>query len=99
MLPTRLVVAAVCGLIWQGVAFADSTNPVQGSDAEITDRVAHMLQQADADVARRISVSTLNGVVTLDGTVYTASQVLKVLRDASRVTGVVQVKNRLHAQL
>jgi osmotically-inducible protein OsmY len=99
MLPRRLVLTAVCGLICQGAAFADSLNPVQGSDTEITDRVVHKLIEADADVARRIRVSTLNGVVTLEGTVLSASQVFKVMGDAGKVTGVVHVKNRLHVQM
>ncbi len=99
MLPRRLFLAAVCGLVWQGAAIADSPYPAQGSDAEITDRVAQMLLKADADVARRIRISTLNGVVTLEGTVLSASQIFKVLGDAGKVTGVVQVKNRLHVQM
>ena len=99
MLPRRLVFVAVCGLVWHGAAFADSPNPVQSSDAEITDRVAQMLLKADADVARRIRVSTQNGVVTLEGTVLSTSQVFKVASDAGKVTGVAQVKNRLHVQM
>lgn len=99
MLHRRYVLAAVCGLMLQGAAFADTSNPLQSSDAEITDRVVHKLLEADAKVAQRIRVSTLNGVVTLEGSVFTPSQELKALGDTSKVTGVVQVKNRLHVQL
>ena len=99
MLRKRLVLAAVCGLIWQGAAYADSPNPVQNSDVDITNRVVQRLLQVDANVAQRIRVSTLNGVVTLDGTVFTTSQLFKVLGDAGKVSGVVQVKNRLHLPL
>ena len=107
MLQRRYVLAAVCGLMLQGAAFADtpkadgvqSSNAVQSSDAEITDRVVHKLVESDARVAQRIRVSTLNGVVTLEGSVFTPSQELKAVGDTSKVTGVVQVKNRLHVQL
>jgi osmotically-inducible protein OsmY len=99
MLQRRSVLAAVCGFMLQCAAFADSPNPVQGSDAEITDRVVQKLLQVDADVARRISVTTLNGVVTLEGTVFTANQIFKLLGDTGKVAGVVQVKNRLHVQM
>ena len=99
MLQRRFVLAAVFGLIWYGAAYADFPNAVQGSDTDVTNRVVQRLIQADADVARRIRVSTLNGVVTLEGTVFSTSQIFKIMRDAGKVTGVVQVKNRLHVQM
>ena len=99
MLHRRFVLAAVCGLIWYGAAYADPPESVQGSDTDITNRVVHKLIEADAEVARRIRVSTLNGVVTLEGTVLSPSQIFKVMGDAGKVTGVVQVKNRLHVQM
>lgn len=99
MFPRRFVLAAAGGLLLQGVAAADSPDAVQTSDIDITNRVIKKLLTADADVARRISVSTLQGVVTLEGTVFTASQVFKVLGDVGKVSGVVQVRNRLHVQM
>lgn len=99
MLQRRLVLAAMCGLVLQGAAYADSQTGVQSSDTEITDRVVHELMKADADVARRVSVSTLNGIVTLEGTVFTPAQVLKIAGDVGRVSGVVQVKNRLRVRM
>ena len=99
MLHRRFVLAAVCGLIWHGATYADPPNSVDGTDTEITNRVVHKLIEADADVARRIRVSTLNGVVTLEGTVLSPSQIFKVMGDAGKVSGVVQVKNRLHVQM
>ncbi len=98
MFQRRLVLAAICGLVSHGAAYADAP-PVQSSDAEITNRVIHELMRADTEVAPRIRVSTLNGVVTLEGTVFTPSQVFKIAGDARKVSGVVQVKNRLHAQM
>jgi osmotically-inducible protein OsmY len=99
MLQRRVLLAAACGFMLQGAAYADPPTPVQGSDADITARVVQKLEQADADVARRIGVSTVNGVVTLEGVVFNPSQLLKVLDDAGKVTGVVHVKNRLHIQM
>ncbi|HXS26209.1 MAG TPA: BON domain-containing protein [Steroidobacteraceae bacterium] len=99
MLQRRLVLAAMCGLVVHGVAYADSQTDVQSSDTEINDRVVHELMKADADVARRIDISTLNGVVTLEGTVFTPAQVLKIAADAGRVRGVVQVRNRLRVRM
>jgi osmotically-inducible protein OsmY len=99
MLPRRFVLAAVCGLLLQAAASADAPDAVQASDADITNRVVQKLVQADPRVAQRIRVSTLNGVVTLEGTVFTPSQILKVQGDTGTVTGVVQVKNRLHLQM
>ena len=98
MLQRRLVLAAICALAAQTVARAD-TPSVQSSDTEITDRVVQRLLKTHADVARRIRVSTLNGVVTLDGTVFTLAQVSRIAAEAGRVSGVVRVKNRLHPQL
>ena len=98
MFARRLVLAAFSGIVLHGVAYPD-TPPVQSFDAEITNRVVHELMRADAEVAPRIRVSTLNGIVTLEGTVFTPSQVLKIAGDARKVSGVVQVKNRLHPQM
>lgn len=99
MISRRLVLAIVGGLALQGAAYADPSTPVQASDADITDRVVHKLVKMDPDVAPRIRVSTEGGVVTLDGTVFTGTQLVKVLGDARAVSGVVKVENRLHVQM
>ncbi len=96
----RLFLAVlVCGLGVQAVAFADNPPGTQDSDAEITRRVAQALLENDRDVAARIQVSTLNGVVTLEGTTFSNIQTLKVLRDAGEVSGVAKVRNRLHVAM
>jgi len=96
----RLLVAAIaCALNIPGGVFAATASVAQGSDAEITDRVMHKLLEDDSDVAQRIHVSTVNGVVTLEGKLTTNSQVLKVLGDAQTVAGVTRVKNRLFARM
>ncbi len=84
MVRKLLVAAMVCGFSLQGAAYADGTPTIRASDADISHRVTQTLLQADRDVAQRIHVSTVNGVVTLEGTLFSSSQVLKVLRDASR---------------
>jgi osmotically-inducible protein OsmY len=99
MVRSCFLATLVCGLSLQGAAFADTSSGTQASDTEISTRVAQALQQNDRDVAARIHVSTLNGVVTLEGTTFSNSQTIKVLRDASGVSGVVKVQSRLHVAL
>jgi osmotically-inducible protein OsmY len=98
MLRRIFLAALVCGFGLQGVAFADTSPGTQDSDSEITRRVARALLENDQDVAPRIQVSTLNGVVTLDGTTFSNVQILKALSDARQVSGVVKVRNRLHVE-
>jgi osmotically-inducible protein OsmY len=83
----------------QGAVFADTPAAAQGSDAEITDRVTKKLAEADKDVAQHIRVSTANGVVTLEGNVFTKTQMLSVLQDARGVPGVTKVTNHLSARM
>ena len=97
MLARLLIVAMVCGFNLQGVVLADTST--QGSDAEITNRVIGKLSRADGDLAQRVHVSTVNGIVTLEGKVYTSSQKIKLLSDASRVDGVIKVQDRLRVQM
>ena len=96
----RLLVAAIlCGSSLLQGAYADTPAAAQGSDAEITDRVIHKLADTDRDIAPRIRVSTVNGVVTLEGTVFSNNQALQAVGDARAVAGVVKVRNRLTVRM
>jgi osmotically-inducible protein OsmY len=96
MMKTLLVAAIICGLGLQSVAFADAAAGSQGLDTDITSRVVHQLSESDRDVARRIHVSTENGVVTLEGTVFTSAQAIKIQTDVRALPGVTKVENHLH---
>jgi osmotically-inducible protein OsmY len=95
MIRTLLVTMIVCGLGLQSVALADPVAGSQGPDTDITNRVVQQLSESDRDVARRIHVSTENGVVTLEGTVPTTIQAAKVLSVVRALPGVSKVENRL----
>ena len=95
MIRTLLIPVIVCGLSLQSVAFAETAAGSQGVDTDITNRVVQQLSQSDREVVRQIHVSTENGVVTLEGTVLTGTQLTKVLSDALAVPGVTKVNNRL----
>jgi osmotically-inducible protein OsmY len=95
MIRTRLVTAIVCGLSLQSVAFAQTAAGSQVFDADITNRVVQQLSESNRDVARRIRVSTENGVVTLEGTVFTPTQIAKILMVVRALPGVTKVDNRL----
>ncbi len=90
-----LFVTVVCGLSLQSVAFAQTAAGSQSLDVDVTNRVVSQLTETDLQVARQIHVSTENGVVTLEGTVLTPSQVTKVLTEVRAIPGVTKVKNRL----
>jgi osmotically-inducible protein OsmY len=92
---TLLVTVIVCGLSLQSVAFAQTAAGSQGFDADITNGVVHQLSESDRDVARRIHVSTENGVVTLEGTVFTPAQIAKILTVVRALPGVTKIDNRL----
>ena len=99
MVRRLLVAAIVCALNVPGGVFAAAPAVAQGSDAEITDRVMHKLLEEEGDLAQRVHVSTVNGVVTLEGRLTTNSQVLKVLGDAHAVAGVTKVTNHLTTRM
>ena len=100
MIRRLLATAIVCGfMLLHNGAYADPASVAQGSDADITDRVSHKLVEADRDVGPRIHVSTVNGVVTLEGTVFSNSQVLRALEQARAVSGVLKVQNHLHVRM
>jgi osmotically-inducible protein OsmY len=90
-----LVAVVVCGLNLHNVAFAQTAAGSQGFDADITTRVVQQLSESDHDVARRIHVSTENGVVVLEGTVFTSTQIAKILTVVRALPGVTKVDNRL----
>lgn len=91
------IAAAVgCAAFLGGFAFSSSAAAAQpSSDSVVTQRVMGKLSVDDPEVARMVKVSTKDGVVTIDGMTYTASQEAKVLRDARSVKGVVKVQNRM----
>jgi hyperosmotically inducible periplasmic protein len=95
---TLVIPLIVLGSSLQSRARADSP-ATQGSDAEITDRVVQALAESDGETAGRIHVSTVNGVVTLEGSGLSNAQVLKALQRAHQVSGVTEVRNRLKVRL
>lgn len=68
------------------------------SDSQLTGRVVGKLAVDDAEIAHRVQVTSKDGVVTLSGTAYTGQQVIKALRDAESVAGVVKVQNHLSVE-
>jgi osmotically-inducible protein OsmY len=94
-----MVPLMVLGFNLQALAHADTSAATQGSDAEITDRVIHVLTESDGDIAGRIHVSTENGVVTLEASGLTSAQALKALQHARQVSGVTQVRNRIRVRM
>jgi osmotically-inducible protein OsmY len=86
----------VCGVCMRGVASADIAAGLATSDADLTDRVVRQLAESDRDIARRVHVSTQNGVVKLEATGLTGAQAIKILVDVHAVPGVTKLENRLH---
>jgi len=87
------VVTGTC--LMASVAVAHAADTVNSTDALITERVRSELIQKDPDIARHIQVVTQDGVVTLSGNALSPGYVVNLLRDASKVDGVVKVENRL----
>lgn len=96
MIRTLFATVIVCALSLQSIASADSVAGSQGLDTDVTNRVVRQLSEFDSNVARRIHVSTENGVVTLEGTVFTGNQVARILTVVRGLPGVNKVENRLH---
>ena len=65
------------------------------SDQEITQSVKDKLATSVPQIARRIEVTTHDGVVTLTGTTLTTNYMLSVLQQARSVQGVTKVENPL----
>jgi hyperosmotically inducible protein len=79
-------------------AYAEKTaNKIeQGTDdAGITIAVKGALLEADEKLAKRVKVSTGNGIVSLVGTVATPEDKVRAEQIAGRVKGVVRVINAL----
>jgi osmotically-inducible protein OsmY len=70
----------------------DATKP---TDSQITERVKSTLLEKDREIARRIQISTQDGVVTVSGNALSPQYAIDVIRDASKVDGVVKVQNHL----
>jgi osmotically-inducible protein OsmY len=96
MVRKLFVTLVVCGLNLPAAVFADTGAGAQGVDAGLRDRVVRQLSESDRDVAQRIHVSTDNGVVTLEATGLTYTQVARILVVVRAVPGVIKVENRLH---
>jgi osmotically-inducible protein OsmY len=93
MTRTKFLVAAAAGCLTlvSGIALADGAL----TDDQITERVVGKLSVDDASVAKHLQVSTKEGVVTLSGNAMTASAVVRAVKDAESVVGVVKVQNHL----
>lgn len=88
--------AAGCLALLAGAGLATTAHAADAiSDSQLTGRVRGKLAVDDPQVAQRIQVSAKDGVITLEGTVYTGQEALKVLKDAESVEGVVKVQNRI----
>ena len=94
MTRTKFLVAAAAGYIalFSGIVLADGA-PL--TDEQITERVVGKLSVDDAAVAKRLQVDTKEGVVTLSGNALTAAAVVRAVKDAESVVGVVKVQNHL----
>lgn len=98
MFRTKPFVSAAVGCLGllAGAGFASSAHSADAvTDSQVTGRVMGKLAVDDPEIARLVQVSTKDGVVTLSGTAYTGQQVIKLLKDAESVAGVVKVQNRL----
>jgi osmotically-inducible protein OsmY len=67
----------------------------EAADQQITQLVKDKLTANEPQIARRIEVTTHDGVVTLRGVAMTPQYMLNALRDAGGVQGVTKVENRL----
>jgi osmotically-inducible protein OsmY len=85
----------VCTLLLSSAVRADSDTRATSNDDQIASLVSTKLASADPSVARLISIGVHEGVVTLTGRAYSASQVAKVIQDARGVPGVVRVLNHV----
>ena len=86
------VLASVLLLCPISIATSAGAQPV--SDAQISEQVVAALGQIDKEQARRLLVSTQDGVVTLTGSV-SSGVALRALTAAKGVQGVTKVRNRM----
>lgn len=73
-------------------------NVVPNNDCVITSNVLSNINATNSLVGQAIRVSTVQGVVSLDGTVSNPSQVTEAIAQAKLVNGVVTVKSYLNVQ-
>ena len=95
-----LALVAGCLVFGAHVALADDAagGSAPASDAFITEAVKGKLSVDDPQIARNIQVETKDGVVTLKGFAFAPSSVIKAMRDAESVRGVVKVQNHIQLQ-
>ena len=98
-----LALAAGCLVFGVHAALADdapgaASAPAASNDAFITEAVKGKLSVDDPQIARNIQVETKDGVVTLKGFAFAPSAVIKAMRDAESVRGVVKVQNHIQLQ-
>jgi hyperosmotically inducible protein len=74
------------------IAAESNTGPV--SDTEITAQIVAALRRIDPQQARRLQVTTRDGVVTLAGPVSSGTA-LQALNAAKSVQGVAKVRNNM----
>jgi osmotically-inducible protein OsmY len=82
-------------MLFCAAAFAADA-PVNGpaGDVQITDQVVGAIRAVDPSAARRLQVTTKDGIVTLSGQAYTSYDVAMALSAAKSVPGVSKVLNR-----
>lgn len=73
---------------------ADAPANGPAGDVQITDQVVDAIRAVDPSAARRLQVTTKDGIVTLRGQAYTSYNVSKALSAAKSVPGVSKVLNR-----
>ncbi|HTY49778.1 MAG TPA: BON domain-containing protein [Steroidobacteraceae bacterium] len=96
---TILAMLAGCLVLGAHAALADEGSGVPAeSDTFITNAVKGKLSTDDPQIARNIQVETKDGVVTLRGFAFAPSAVIKAMRDAESVRGVVKVENHIQLQ-
>jgi len=94
---SMLVAAATCALAASGVFAADTDDhPVK--DSYITTKVKAELAKDTATKARKIKVTTKDGVVALSGTVDSKAEKEKAETDARGIKGVLDVNNGLEVK-
>jgi osmotically-inducible protein OsmY len=93
VLLSAVVIAAAATAM--GARAADSRS---AADQALTSNVIHAIA-SDPDLDGKISVSSRDGEVTLDGLVATSGQADRAERDAQHVEGVREVQNLVRANV
>jgi hyperosmotically inducible protein len=91
-----LAATAAWVLAANGALAANAGNMTQRpADDHLTTEVKAVLARQTATAEIPVSVTTINGVVTLTGWVGTVNQMARAVVGAAGVKGVVRVRNRL----